>query len=162
MKTTNLKAYSVLENVIFLKKTSLFSNVKTSELKAVASIAEELSFEKGDEIVKESDVGDSAYIIKEGRIQITKKNARNDIVALAEISKGECFGEMSLFDDEARCATVKALSSCTVLRLLRDDLLDVIEDYPHIAVELIKIFVKRLRAANAKIENNGLSQGEQS
>jgi CRP/FNR family cyclic AMP-dependent transcriptional regulator len=160
MKVTGLKSFPVLENVIFLKKTALFSNVKTSELKAVASIVEELSFTAGDEVVKESDSGDSAYIIKEGRIKITKKASDSGVIDLAELSSGECFGEMSLFDEESRCATAYALTPCVVLRLLRDDLIDVIEEHPYIAVELIKIFVKRLRAANVKIESKGSSIAE--
>jgi CRP-like cAMP-binding protein len=154
MELKTLKSYSLLENVIFLKKTALFSSIKTSELRAVASIVEELSFHYGDEIVKENDPGDSAYIIKEGRVKIVKKTPDNQLVKLADLSAGEFFGEMSLFDDEARSATAYAQTPCILLRLMRDDLMDVLTEYPSIAVELIKIFVKRLRAADARIDQD--------
>jgi CRP/FNR family cyclic AMP-dependent transcriptional regulator len=154
MELKSLKSFSLLENVIFLKKTALFSNIKTNELKAIASVVEEVSFHYGDEIVKESDPGDAAYIIKEGRIKIVKKTPENRIVHLAELSPGECFGEMSLFDEESRSATACALTPCVVLRLRRDDLIDVMQEHPSIAVELIKIFVRRLRKADTRIESD--------
>jgi len=157
MEKNELSTFAILENVIFLKKTSLFSQVKTSELRAVATIAEELSFGPGDEVVKESDIGDSAYIIKEGRIKITKKTSDAAMVDLAELSSGECFGEMSLFDEESRSASAYALTGCRVLRIGRDDLVDVMAQYPFIAVELLKIFVQRLRKANARIETYAAS-----
>jgi CRP/FNR family transcriptional regulator, cyclic AMP receptor protein len=151
MELQSLKTFSVLENVLFLKKTALFSTIKASELRAVASIAEELSFHYGDEIVKENDPGDSAYIIKEGRVKIVKKTPDNRCVDLAELIAGDFFGEMSLFDEEPRSASAVAKTPCIVLRLVREDFIDVIGEHPSIAVELIKIFVKRLRAANTRI-----------
>jgi CRP/FNR family transcriptional regulator, cyclic AMP receptor protein len=157
MELNSLKSFSLLENVLFLKKTALFSNIKTSELKAIASVVEEMSFHYGEAIVKENDPGDSAYIIKEGRIKIVKKAPDNCPVDLAELSEGDFFGEMSLFDDEARSASAFAVTPCVVLKLMRDDLIDVIGEHPSIAVELIKIFVKRLRAADARIERGGES-----
>jgi CRP/FNR family transcriptional regulator, cyclic AMP receptor protein len=153
MEINYSKSFTVLENVIFLKKTSLFSHVQTRELRSIASIAEEVMFKTGDEVVKESDAGDSVYIIKEGRIKITKKAADNKSIDLAEFSVGECFGEMTLFDDEARSASAYAITTCVMLRIARDDLIDVLVEHPLIALELLKIFVKRLRKANNRIES---------
>jgi CRP/FNR family transcriptional regulator, cyclic AMP receptor protein len=149
------RSFSALENVIFLKKTALFANVRTSELRAIAGIAEEAVFETGSGIVKENDAGDSMYIIKEGRVTITKKTSDNTLVDLAELGAGECFGEMSLFDDEARSASAYAVTACVMLRISRDDLIDALVEHPIIALELLKIFVKRLRKANARIESQG-------
>ncbi len=158
MDNKTSQSFDLLENVIFLKKTSLFSAVQTSELRAIAGIVETLSAETGDELVKESDAGDCLYVIKEGRVRITKKTADNKLIDLAELSAGECFGEMALFDDEDRSASAYALSRCSVIRVKRDDLIDVMMEYPMIAIDLLKIFVKRLRKSNARIE--ALSSGK--
>jgi CRP/FNR family transcriptional regulator, cyclic AMP receptor protein len=160
MELKSLKSYALLENVLFLKKNPLFSNIKTSELRAVAAIAEELSFHYGEEIVKEHDPGDSAFIIKEGRVKIAKRTADNRLLNLAELCAGDFFGEMSLFDDEPRSATAAAQTPCILLRIMRDELIDVIRDHPSIAIELIRIFVKRLRAANAMIESGSVPPSE--
>jgi CRP-like cAMP-binding protein len=160
MELKSLTSYALLENVMFLKKNPLFSNIMTGELKAVAAISEELSFHDGEEIVKEHDPGDSAFIIKEGRVTIVKRTADDQNLNLAQLGEGDFFGEMSLFDDEPRSATAVAQSPCILLRISRDELIDVIREYPSIAIELIRIFVKRLRAANAMIENGNIRPSE--
>ena len=93
------------------------------------------------------------YIIKEGRVKITKKTPDNKSIDLADLAAGECFGEMTLFDDEARSASAYAITTCVMLRISRDDLIDVLVEHPLIALELLKIFVKRLRKANTRIES---------
>lgn len=154
MNDTLARSFDLLENVIFLKKTPLFSAVQTSELRAIAAIVETIVVEAGDDLVKESDAGDCLYVIKEGTVRITKKTIDNKKIDLAELGEGECFGEMALFDDEARSASASAQTRCSVIRVKRDDLFDVISEYPTIAIELLKIFVKRLRKSNVRIEAN--------
>jgi len=146
------KTYLLLENIVVLKKSPLFSAVNTSDLRTVASIIDELAFRKGEFIVRENDVGDSLYLIKSGKVTILKKTGQNADVELAVLNEGECFGEMAVVDEEVRSASVCARENCTLLRLNREDLNDVIMNSPSIGVELLKIFVKRLRIANARIE----------
>jgi CRP-like cAMP-binding protein len=146
-------SFNLLENIIFLKKTPLFSSIATSELKAIASIVQEVEFDIGQEIVKENDIGDCVYIIKEGKVKIRKKTSDGRFIELAELSEKECFGEMALFDDDTRSASVYAQTKCTLIRITRNDLIEVIMDYPVIAIELLKIFTKRLKGANLKIES---------
>ncbi len=152
MESTEDKSFKLLENVIFLKKTLLFSSMQTSELRALAAIAEEHSFGAGKEIVRENDVGDSLYIIKEGSVDIIKRIDEKNTIKLAELSQGECFGEMALFDAELRSASVYAEAPCVLLCIKSDDLNDLLLDYPTIAIEFVRIFVKRLRKANTTIE----------
>jgi CRP-like cAMP-binding protein len=151
------KTFRLLEDVIFLKKTVLFSSMQTSELRAIAAIANELYFENGKEIVRENDVGDSLYIIKDGSVKIVKSIHDKQSIKLAELTKGDCFGEMALFDAELRSASVYAKEPCTLICINRDDLNDLLLDYPTIGVEFLKIFVKRLRKANDKIEKLSVS-----
>jgi len=141
----------MLERVIFLKKSPLFSTMRTSDLRAIAEIAEELTFEKGGEIVRENDVGDSMYIIREGSVKITKLAGERQ-VELAQLGAGDFFGDMAMFDAEVRSASAVAGEACTLLRIDSGSLKDVLLDYPAIAVEFLKIFVKRLRKANAAIQ----------
>jgi len=146
------QAFKILENVVFLKKTTLFSAMRTHDLRAVASIAEELTYDAGDLIVREKDVGDSLYLIKEGNVRISKKVGDDTFVTLAELGVGDCFGDMAVFDAELRSASGYARGHCVLIKINGDDLLDVIIDCPYIAIEFLKMFVKRLRKANGTIE----------
>ncbi len=147
------RAYNILENVVFLKKTQLFSSMWTHDLRAVAAIAEELVFDSGEEIMREKDIGDSLYIIKDGSVRVSKMVGSKDAIDLATLVVGDSFGDMAVFDAELRSASGYALGRCTLLRIQGDDLIDVILDCPNIAIELLKIFVKRLRNANVTIES---------
>jgi len=149
------ESYKLLDKVIFLKKVPLFASVQTADLRALALIVEELDYQSGEEIVKEGEFGDSMYVIKEGRVSITKNVAGGKSVALAQLAAGDCFGDMSVVDAEVRSANVIAERQCTLLRIKRDDLIDAINECPQIAFELLKVFVMRLRKANTVIE--GLS-----
>jgi CRP/FNR family transcriptional regulator, cyclic AMP receptor protein len=152
LSESTLQSYRLLENVIFLKKAQVFSAVETADLRAVATIVEELAFKSGEVVVKEGDVGDSMYVIKEGRVTITKSGGGDSAIVLAELTVGDCFGDMAVVDAEVRSASAIAREACVLLRITRDDLNDVILECPPIALGLLKVFVKRLRSANATIQ----------
>jgi CRP/FNR family cyclic AMP-dependent transcriptional regulator len=144
---------SILENVLVLKKSTIFSMVTTKDLRAIAAVLTEKVYDEGQVIIKEKDIGDSMYLIRKGSVQIIKRLDENKTSVLTELHQGECFGEMSAIDEEVRSADVYAKESCILLKLSKDDLLEVIMDCPHIGIELLKLFVKRLRAANEKISD---------
>lgn len=145
-------SYAQLENILVLKKSALFTSVSTSDLRAVADVAEELRFGTDEVIVNEGDIGDALYLIKDGLVKVTKGVGTGRSIDLASMEVGECFGEMAAIDEEVRSATVVAAGECVVLRISKDDLLDVLREYPHISIKLLRIFVKRLRRANRQIE----------
>jgi CRP/FNR family cyclic AMP-dependent transcriptional regulator len=149
----NIQAsYALLDKILVLKKSALFASVTTSELRAVAAVAEELNFKPGEPIVREMDIGDALYLIKSGSVRISKRIGEGRSVDLASMDAGECFGEMAAIDEEVRSATVSAQHDCIVLRISKDNLYGVMRDSPQIGIELLRIFVKRLRNANGRIE----------
>jgi len=143
----------LMEDVIFLKKDTIFSGVQTEDLKAIAAIGKKLEYADGEIIVKEGDAGDSLFIIKDGSIRITKNmGSQKGEIDLAVIDRPSCFGEMVIFEDAPRSANAYAHKPCVLLKLKRDDLMDVMMQYPRIAIELFKVFGKRLRENNDKIQ----------
>lgn len=150
--------HTLLENILTLKHSPLFSTVTTRELEAVAMVAEEIMFEGGEVVVKEGEVGDSMFLIKQGAVCISKQVTAGSAAKLAVLSAGECFGEMSVIDEEVRSASVVAEGRCSLLRISKEALLDVILDAPHLGVELLKIFVKRVRAANQRIQELSIAK----
>ncbi|MFH1760324.1 MAG: cyclic nucleotide-binding domain-containing protein, partial [bacterium] len=139
----------IMEDIIFLKKTSIFSGVSTEDLKAIAAIGQENSCEKNTLIVREGDSGDSLFLIKSGSVRVTKGSGQNE-VSLALLPAGSFFGDMVLFEDAPRSANCYADTDCKLLKLQRDDLIEVIMQHPRIAIELFKIMGNRLREANKR------------
>lgn len=146
-------SYALLEKILILKRSPLFSGVSTSELRAVAAVTDELHFKHGDHIVSENEIGDALFLILSGSVKIVRAAGTERQIEIASLPSGECFGEMSAIDEEVRSATVLAHRDCTVLRIRKDHLLDVLRENPQISIELLKIFVKRLREADSKIEH---------
>jgi len=141
---------TLLENILALKNSPLFGRVPARDLEAVAVVADEVFAGPGETIVREGDVGDSMFLIKRGTVRVTKKINAGKTATLAEMKPGDCFGEMSAIDEEVRSASVIAQTEVALLRISKDALLDVILEAPHLGVELLKIFVSRLRAANGR------------
>lgn len=144
--------HALLENILTLKHSPLFSSVTTRELEAVAMVAEEVLYRPGETVVREGEVGDSMFLIKQGTVRISKRVGGGATANLAELAAGECFGEMAVIDEEVRSASVVAQTACSLLRISKDALLDVVLDAPLLGVELLKIFVKRVRLANQRIQ----------
>jgi NADH dehydrogenase FAD-containing subunit len=75
-----------------------------------------LHFEAGDEVVRQGEEGDCAYLVQSGRLQ-----ALRDGRAVGELGGGDCFGEIALLQDGPRTATVRCLSACELTAISRDD-----------------------------------------
>jgi NADH dehydrogenase FAD-containing subunit/uncharacterized membrane protein YphA (DoxX/SURF4 family) len=73
-------------------------------------------FEAGDEIIRQGDAGDAAYIVESGRLEVLR-----DGVRVAELADGDCFGEIALLSDVPRTATVRCLTACELTVLVRSD-----------------------------------------
>jgi CRP-like cAMP-binding protein len=107
-------------------------------------------YQAGEVIVRENDFGETAYIIGEGRVEVSKElDGRN--VHLAYLGAGETFGEMSMIDEKPRSATVTAVTHTEVSEIRRDDFFNSFQTDPKVALTLLKVLFERLREADAMI-----------
>ena len=83
---------------------------------------EEVTLSAGDAVVRQGDEGDYFYIVKTGRLAVSRKaSPRSKEVLLAELGEGACFGEEALVSDASRNASVTMLTDGTLMRLSKDD-----------------------------------------
>jgi CRP-like cAMP-binding protein len=133
------------EAVASLRVIPMFSGVSSEVLSSIASLLIERRFPKHKTIVEEGAPGDYMYIISEGRVKVTKLSGdgREKILELLEV--GDFFGEMSLFDDAPRSASVKAMADVQILALARNDFLRLLSRSPDLALSVIQELTRRLR-----------------
>ncbi len=93
-----------------------FQGLSPAEIGDLLARAEKCSFEPDTIIVKEGSAGMYMYVIIEGEA-VVEKRGRHDNVELARLGQTDSFGEMALVDNEARSASVKALTPCVLVRL---------------------------------------------
>jgi len=116
-------------------------------------------FEPGEVIIKENDIGESAYIIEEGEVEVSKDlNGRK--IHLAFIGKGDIFGEMGMIEEKPRSATVTAVERTLVRELHRRDFLGNLQTHPEVAVQVLRVLFERLRQSHATILELQQDRGE--
>lgn len=111
-----------------LLQSELFARVPASNISKLLSTMEAVSYKKGDVVVKQGDAGDYYYLIREGRCEVLRNTSSGQEVKLAELGVGESFGEEALVSDSRRNATVRMLSAGTLLRLTKDDFVNLIKN----------------------------------
>src|SRR5215468_6000976 len=92
-------------------------------------------YEAGEVIVQENDFGDTAYLIEQGQVEVSKE-LDGQTVHLAYLGAGEIFGEMSMIDEKPRSATVTAVTETVVSALRRDDFFHSFQTDPKVALAL--------------------------
>ena len=133
------------ETIASLRAIPMFSGVSEDALKSIASLLIERSFPKNKTIVEEGAPGDYMYIIVEGRVKVTKLSGDGREKILELLNVGDFFGEMSLFDEAPRSASVKAMSKVRILALARSDFLRLLSRSPDLALSVIQELTRRLR-----------------
>ena len=137
---------SASETAAALAATPLFEHVDRSEIERIAGIARPVFFPAGFEIVTEGDDGLGFFVITEGEVEVVRGTTR-----LAELGKGQWFGEMALLDDLPRSAMVRAIEPTRAFVLYRHDFLTEVRKNEAIAIALLKELSSRLRTLDARL-----------
>ena len=136
---------TTVEKVLFLRGIDLFSQISGEDLARIAQIASEGAFEKNELIFAQGDIGDSLYLVIEGKVKVHIEDK-----FIAELGERECFGEMAILDSEPRSASVTAVQDVILLIIERDAFFEIMHENILIAQGIIKVLIKRLRDANKK------------
>src|SRR5215510_8862544 len=107
-------------------------------------------YEAGEVIIQENDFGDTAYLIEQGQVEVSKA-LDGQTVHLAYLGAGDIFGEMSMIDEKPRSATVTAVTETVVSELQRDDFFHSLQTDPTVALALLQVLFERLREAHTMI-----------
>ena len=109
------------------------------------------SIPAGTVIFEEDDPGKEMYIIHEGKVRIVIR-VRSIETTLAELGRGDFFGEMAVLEKSSRSAAAIAVTDLKVLVLDEDTFLTVIRSDPDVALALMREMAERLRHADERIE----------
>lgn len=132
----------------FLKNISLFKELNEEQLSEIIKILKPVKFSAGDIIVIEGEKGESMYIFKKGKVQITHQltlkvgnhhwEEGEKSMAILDSDKINFFGEMSLVTGSPRSATIKALSECELFEINKNDFERLANKRPDIGYKIMK------------------------
>ena len=122
-----------------LKRIPLFSGCSKSELRALASSADELDLREGTVLTREGRPGREFFVLISGTAQVTK-----DGKEIAQLGAGQWFGEIALLTNAPRTATVTATSALDVLVITDRRFRTLVETMPSIALKILSTVGDRL------------------
>ncbi len=137
---------TVVEKVVFLQNVDIFEQVPAEQLSYIAAIADEVQYSKGDVIFRENELSDSLYLVIDGKINIEKEGKQ----VLAAGAK-DAFGTWSLLDNEPRVVTATAADDASLLRIERNDFVDLLADNVQVTQGILKTLVKKVRGIVEKV-----------
>jgi uncharacterized membrane protein len=138
-----------MERADLLSTISLFEGLSRDDLKELAHALVERKFTAGQILFEQGDEGDAMYIVADGQLNIYLPGEASRRVSLKDIGVGEFFGELALFDDQPRSASVLAATDVVVLELGRATLSDYLARRPRAAMAILRTMATRLRQTNA-------------
>ena len=109
------------ETVKFLSSTLLFSQLPESELRPIAEAMEFLAVKPGTHIIRERDRGDLMFVIHRGLVEVQKEDEAGLLRPVAQLGRGEVFGEIALLQQVPRTSSVVALEATELFALKKAD-----------------------------------------
>jgi CRP/FNR family cyclic AMP-dependent transcriptional regulator len=131
----------------------LFAELDERELASIAAVAKTRRYAKDDAVFHADEIGDVFYLIREGQVKVTMTSPEGKEIILSILAAGDFFGEMALFDNEPRSATVIAIEPLEVVSIWRTDFLHILSENFSITQKVLGELSKRLRNASNRIES---------
>ncbi len=144
--TTEDEMPRTVETLIALSQVPIFSELTTRQLADLAEVVSWHNARAGQALVEQGEAGGAMFFIVSGEVEVTAGGR-----TLGHLGAGEVFGEMALFEDESRSATVTAGGRVRVGRIERADFEELVEDVPGIALAICRVLSRRVRTLNAEL-----------
>jgi CRP-like cAMP-binding protein len=139
------------DTVALLHQVPVFSALAEAELARVAEVAVPRNFDAGEVVFREGDESDTCYVVRSGHARAIREHQDGRSITLARFGPGDIFGELAMFDNENRSATVEALEPTEAIAILGGDMRRLLREHPDIAVKLISAIARRLRETNERL-----------
>ncbi|MCB1866464.1 MAG: cyclic nucleotide-binding domain-containing protein [Chromatiales bacterium] len=108
-------------------RSPLFHRISPANIESVLMRMQEFEVADGDRIIRQGDTGDYYYVIKTGRCTVERRSRDDRPMLLATLSEGDSFGEEALLSGARRSTSVTADGPVTLLRLSKDDFVELIK-----------------------------------
>jgi len=131
---------NLIEKVFLLQRVDLLEDARSSDLALLASIAEEVSVEKGTALMREDEPADALYVVIRGQVALKRSGE-----TVLEAGEGIPFGTWSLIDDAPSLIEATATEPSHLLCISRDDFYDLLADHQELVRGLLQGLARRVR-----------------
>lgn len=141
---------SLKEEVEVLRRVPLFAQLDPAKLKLLAFASERMKFLSGQDLCKQGDVGDAAYVIISGDADILVNQDGNEIV-VAKVGANAVIGEIAVLCEVPRTATVRATSKLETLKIDKETFVRLIREFPDMGIEVMRELADRLTKTTSEL-----------
>lgn len=145
----------------FLAQTALFGGLPERVLGCIAEVARVVHVVAGIQLFQEGEPALGMFVVRDGELEIFKRDRNGDEFRLAVLQRGDCLGEMSLIDIQPRSATVRALSDAVLYTVDRAEIARLyqrdIEVYTLLVLNIAREISRRLRKADQRLIELGIA-----
>jgi CRP/FNR family transcriptional regulator, cyclic AMP receptor protein len=145
------------EVVELLGNVPVFSTLVQADLERIAQFAVPREFEPGEVVFREGDASDTCYVVHGGKARAVRSHRDGRTLTLATFGPGDIFGELALFEDERRSATVEAIERTTAVAVLGPDMRRLMAEHAEISARLVVALGARLRETNERLQRQSFS-----
>jgi CRP-like cAMP-binding protein len=139
------------ETIELLGRVPVFAALGEHELARVAEVTVPRRFAAGEVVFREGDESSTCYIVRSGHVRAVREHTDGRSITLATFGPGDIFGELAMFDDERRTATIETLEETEAIAILAGDMRRLLREHADIAVKLLGSLVHRLRQTNERL-----------
>jgi CRP/FNR family transcriptional regulator len=139
------------DRIALLRRVRVFAGLTEEDLAAIAEVSVSRRYGNGEVVFREGDGGDTCYIVRSGLARAVRQHSDGRSITLSHFTAGDIFGELAMFDEEPRSATVDVIEEVEVVAIPGRDMQRLMREHPEIAVKLNSALAQRLRATNERL-----------
>jgi len=137
----------------FLKRIKLFSNLNEQEMGKLDRVTKMEEVRRRQPVYLPGDASDTVYLLKVGRVKISRLTEEGKELTLAILEPGEVFGELEVLEGSPRDTVAEALEDISVCVMQRQDFEEVLQKNPDLTIKLTKLIGFRLKKIENRIED---------
>lgn len=141
---------SIEQEVEILRRIPMFRKIDPTKLKLLAFTSERLTFRPEQELFRQGDLGDSAFIVVEGEADVLVDTPEGPL-AVARLKRNDIIGEIAILCDVPRTATVQAVDQLTTLKITKELFFRMVSDFPDMSIEIMRALAHRLEVTTAQL-----------
>ena len=146
----------IKEHLNTLRKEMMFDMLDNEDIEKISPFFEVIVYPANKVIFKEGDLGDFIGFVLSGKLEVKKLTEfKGNQLIIALLSKGAMVGELSMFNEHKRSATVEAVEETTLMILRNEAMESLIKQHPYTGIKILKALIRilalRLRKATERL-----------
>jgi CRP-like cAMP-binding protein len=137
----------------YLSKIDIFRDLSPAEIHMLEEMTTMTTVPKGRVIYHQEDRAEGIFLLKKGRVRLSRYSASGKKLEFAILEPGTFFGEMPLLGESMRNAQAEAIEDCTLCVMSEADIERMLTDKPRVAIRMLETIGRRLTQAEARLED---------